>query len=65
MVGVSGIDIALSQGACGMHIDANLIEGFKIGVGVGFVIGLLISFAIAAPIIYQVRKKVDQIRRDH
>ena len=47
-----------------MTIDANLIEGFKLGVAVGVFLGLAIGFLIAAPIIYHVRKRFHAKRID-
>ena len=40
-----------------MTIDANLIEGVKLGFAIGLFVGLAISFVIAAPIIYHTRKR--------
>lgn len=65
MVGISGIDKALCQGDGGMHIDANLIEGLKIGFALGVVVGIIGTFILSLSVFYAMRKKFrDQIGRD-
>lgn len=46
-----------------MTIDANIIEGFKIGFAAGFVAGVLATFAVSLIAFYGIRKRIkEQLR---
>lgn len=38
-----------------MTIDANLIEGFKIGMAVGVVLGFILGFGIGCWVVYTMK----------